>query len=175
MMKDPGWIICCVALASMAVATGILADEPASPAASSEDAIPSDVIPRVSVREARRQAEILHTALHSTVQLVHHHYYREDEGLRLPASVMKEIFAEIERDEHVQLRWLAVDGVAMNTDHEPQTDFERKAVALLKQGQSAIEEVDGDVYRRAGPIRLSSHCLKCHVPDRKRPTIAPPG
>jgi hypothetical protein len=23
------------------------------------------------------------------------------------------------------------------------------------------------MYRRAGPITLTNHCLKCHVPDRK--------
>jgi hypothetical protein len=40
-----------------------------------------------TVDQARRQAEILNDTLCATLQIVHHRYYREDEGLRLPANL----------------------------------------------------------------------------------------
>ena len=120
-----------------------------------------------TANEAWRQAEILHDTLHSTLQHVHHRFYREDEGLLLPAAVMKEVFADVERQQGIQLRWLAVEGQAMNTDHKPQNEFERAAFKALAAGKPAYEETTEGIYRRAGPITLSNQCLKCHVPDRK--------
>ena len=104
--------------------------------------------------------------MHATLQVVHHRLYREDEGLPLPAAALKEVFAEIEQEQQIKLRWLAVDGTAMNEDHKPRNAFERAAFDALKRGQSAFEQAENGVYRRAGPITLRNHCLKCHVPDR---------
>jgi hypothetical protein len=120
-----------------------------------------------SVDQARRQAEILHDTLHSTLQIVHHRYYREDEGLRLPAATLKEVFAELEQRQGIKVRWLAVEGQAMNTDHNPQDEFEHEAVKSLKADKPFYEQSANGHYRRAGPITLTNHCLKCHVPDRK--------
>jgi len=122
---------------------------------------------RHSVSEARQQAELLHTAMHSTLQVVHHHLYRPDEGLPLPAAVLKEVFADLEKEQHVTLRWLAVEGQAMNSDHKPQNAFEEAAVKALKSGAREYEQTENGIYRRAGAIILTNHCLKCHVPDRK--------
>ena len=119
------------------------------------------------LNEARRQAEILHTSIHSTLQVVHDRYYREDEGLPIPASILGDVFEELENTENIKLRWLAVEGLAMNTDHRPQDDFENEAVKVLKSGKSSHEQLENGLYRRAAPITLSSHCLKCHMPDRK--------
>lgn len=118
------------------------------------------------LEEARRQAEILHETIHSTLQLVHHQYYREDEGLPLPAAVLSHVFGELETEKGIRLRWLAVDGQAMNSDHKPQDAFETAAVKALKSGKRQFEQTEAGVYRHAGPITLSNHCLKCHVPDR---------
>ncbi|MBL8828476.1 MAG: DUF3365 domain-containing protein [Planctomycetaceae bacterium] len=120
-----------------------------------------------TVAEARRQAALLHDAMHAALQVVHHRFYREDEGLPLPAAVFQEIFADVEKEQNVKLRWLAVDGVAMNADHKPRDAFERDAFQALKSGQRAFDQATGGVYRRAGAIALTNHCLKCHVPDRK--------
>lgn len=105
--------------------------------------------------------------MHSTLQVVHHEYYRNDQGLPLPAAVLKDIFAELEQEQHVKLRWLAVEGQAMNTDHNPQNRFEEEAVEALKSGKRAYEFAENGVYRRAGSITLTNHCLKCHVPNRQ--------
>jgi hypothetical protein len=124
-------------------------------------------LPRTTTPQARRQAEILHTSIHATLQVVHDRYYREDEGLPIPAAVMGNVFKDIETDQNVRLRWLAVEGLAMNTDHLPQDTFETDAVRLLKSGEKFHEVTEQGLYRRAAPITLSSHCLKCHMPDRK--------
>jgi hypothetical protein len=124
-------------------------------------------IPRSTTTQARRQAEILHTSIHSTLRVVHDRYYREDEGLPIPAAIMGDVFKELESEQNVKLRWLAVEGLAMNTDHLPQDTFETEAVKSLKSGKSFHELSENGLYRRAAPITLNSHCLKCHMPDRK--------
>ena len=127
----------------------------------------ADSVELPTLREAKRQAEILHEAIHSTLQNVHHQYYREDEGLPLPAATLTDVFEDLESEQKIKLRWLAVEGLAMNADHKPQNDFEHEAVKVLKSGKREHELVAGGVYRRVGAITLSNHCLKCHVPDRK--------
>ncbi|MCA9037590.1 MAG: DUF3365 domain-containing protein [Planctomycetaceae bacterium] len=121
----------------------------------------------VTISAARIQAKLLHSTIHSTLRVVHDRYYREDELLPIPAAAMNEVFLEIEASENVKLRWLAVEGQAMNIDHVARNDFETKAVEALKSGQPFYEETTGEIYRRAAPITLSNHCLKCHMPDRK--------
>lgn len=122
---------------------------------------------RTTVEAARRQAELLHSAMHSTLQTVHHKLYRNDEGLPLPAAVLTTVFAELEAEQHVKLRWLAVEGQAMNVEHKPKDEFETQAVQALKAGQRSYEETASGVYRRAAAITLTNQCLKCHLPDRK--------
>lgn len=124
-------------------------------------------VPRYSIDGARRQAEVLHTAMHATLQAVHHGYYREDEGLPIPAVLMKDVFQELEKEQQVKLRWLAVEGQAMNSDHKPKDSFEEAAVNALKSGKKQFERVEQGVFRRAASITLTNQCLKCHVPDRK--------
>lgn len=123
--------------------------------------------PLPSAKEARQQADVLHEAVHAALQVVHHEYYREDEGLTIPAATLKKVFQELESRKKIKLHWLAVDAKAMNSDHLPQDEFERDAVTALAAGNEAHEIVDGGVYRHAGPITLTSECLKCHLPNRK--------
>ena len=144
--------------------TLICADETTVPQSESGSTEPSPVM---TTDEARRQAKILHSTIHSTLRVVHDRYYREDEALPIPAAAMGEIFKDIESIEHVKLRWLAVDGQAMNTDHVAGDAFETEAVKALKSGKLSHEEATDRIYRRAAPITLSNHCLKCHMPDRK--------
>ena len=122
---------------------------------------------RPTVEQARRQAELLHTSIHATLQVVHQRYYREDEGIPIPAGVLKDVFADLKKEHQVSLRWLAVDGQAMNTDHVAKDEFEKEAVKALQADKGAFERSEGGFYRRASAITLGSHCLKCHVPDRK--------
>src|SRR5690606_25395220 len=104
--------------------------------------------------------------MHASLQIVHHQYFREDEGVAIPAEVLKGVFAELQQRQGITLRWLVVQGQAMNSDHKPQDAFETAAVRALKRGAASHETVAGGVYRRAGPITLGNDCLKCHVPGR---------
>jgi hypothetical protein len=121
----------------------------------------------LSEAAARRQSTILYKLVDSTLRVTHDSYYVEDEGLPVPAAVLKEVFADIKTTQGITLRWLAVEGQAMNTDHKAQDDFERKAVKALKSGSKVYDQYAAGIYRRAAAITLENHCLKCHVPDRK--------
>ncbi|MCG6154594.1 c-type heme family protein [Rubinisphaera margarita] len=121
---------------------------------------------RENVVQARREAEVLHDTIHATLQLVHHAYYREDEGLPIPAATLKDVFEEVEKHRQVKLRWLAVDGQAMNVDHLPADEFETQAVEKLSAGEGSHEQTVDGIYRRAAAIKLTNVCLKCHLPDR---------
>ena len=119
-----------------------------------------------TLEEARARARLLHETFHATLQVVHHQYYREDEGLLIPARTLKAVFKELARSQNVELRWLAVNAQAMNVDHRAQDAFEKNAVKVLTSGKNEVECVDDEVYRHAGSITLSSECLKCHLPHR---------
>ena len=120
----------------------------------------------VTLQEARGQARLLHETLHATLQVVHREYYREDEGLTIPSSMLDVVFDKLARSTNVKFRWLAVNAQAMDIDHEAQNEFEKSAVKALASGKAAFESVDNEVYRRAGRITLFSQCLKCHLPNR---------
>jgi len=133
------------------------ADEPSKPAV---------IAPRPSVDEARERARMLHETIHDTLQIVHSRYYREDEGLPIPAATLKLVFEGLAERNSIQLRWLVIDAKAMNTDHKPRDEFEKAAAQALGSGKEEYELVADGVYRRVGLITLSSECLKCHLPGR---------
>ena len=120
----------------------------------------------LSAEEARQRARLLHGTIHDTLQVVHARYFREGERLAIPAAAMRDVFDTIEDRDGVTLRWLVVDGSAMNVDHRPQDAFEKEAAAALASGKPEHEQASGGVYRYAGPITLRAECLKCHLPSR---------
>lgn len=137
-------------------------------AASDESKRTSAAAPQLpSVNEARERAKLLHETIHSTLHVVHHHYYREDEELTIPGVALKRVFHELAESRNVRLRWLAVDAQAMNVEHNAKDEFEQQAVKALASGRSDFEAADDGVYRFAGAITLGSECLKCHLPNRK--------
>ncbi len=104
--------------------------------------------------------------MHATLQVVHLQYFREDEGVAIPAATLRSVFRELSRRQGVELRWLAVNAQAMNKDHEPASDFEKEAAAKLAAGSPSHEQTEAGTYRRVGKIVLESECLKCHQPTR---------
>ena len=50
----------------------------------------------------------------------------------------------------------------MSIQHEPKTEFDRKAVAALSAGKESFEVVENGVYQRVGVIPLGSSCVGCH-------------
>lgn len=158
-------------IAAVSLAWGIYASGPDASIAAEDatiderDATAEAALP--SVHEARGRADLLHETVHATLQVVHHQFYREDQGLPIPAATLKDVFDELSRSRNVELRWLAVNAQAMNVDHEPVDAFERDAVKALAAGKESIEHVEKGVYRRAATITLRSECLKCHLPNRR--------
>lgn len=122
--------------------------------------------PLPTVDEARGRARLLHGTIHDTLQIVHARYYREDEGLAIPAAALERVFLALAERHDVEIRWLAVDAQVMNIDHKPRDEFEERAVKALGAGEDEFDLAQEGVYRYAGPITLGSECLKCHLPSR---------
>lgn len=134
-------------------------------------AVPSDgptkqTTPAPTVDEARQRARLLHETVHDTLQIVHAQYFEDNAGQILPAASLKNVFQAVEENNGVKLRWLVVEGRAMNIDHNPKDDFEKEAAKALTSGQGEYERFANGVYRYAGPITLRAECLKCHMPNR---------
>ena len=66
----------------------------------------------------------------------------------------------------MKLKWLTVNTDVVNVDHEAETEFEKAAVKALAAGRPFFEQVTSQRYDFAGPIRLRSQCLKCHLKRR---------
>lgn len=116
--------------------------------------------------EARARARLLHETVGGALQVMHRDFFLEDESSVIPSHSLEDVFHELARSQHVQLRWLVVNADAMNIDNKPKTEFEKRAVKALAAGEEAYESVEADSYSYAGTIRLASQCLKCHVPRR---------
>ncbi|QDT32501.1 c-type heme family protein [Thalassoglobus polymorphus] len=137
------------------------ADEPAN--ASSEEVSPQK--PK-SVAEARQQAKMLYETVHGMLQIVHRDFFDEEESLKIPSASFEEVFEEIKHTQGVSMRWISVNTEAMNVDNEPKTKFEKDAVKELITGKEEYESATDEAFQFVGTIRLSSRCLKCHVPRR---------
>jgi len=118
------------------------------------------------ISEARGRARLLHETIHGTLQVVHRDFFREDEKLPIPSASFEDVFEEVARSQKVKVRWLAVDTQAMNVDHKPTSVFDKQAVKALRSGQTEFESLENGSYHYVGTIRLSAHCLKCHLPAR---------
>ncbi len=120
----------------------------------------------VSVDEARQQAKLLHETVHGMLQVVHRDFFDEEESLKIPSASFEDVFEELEQSHGVSLRWMSVNTKAMNVDNEPETDFEKDAAKALISGKKEYEASNGETFQYVGTVRLSSRCLKCHVPRR---------
>jgi hypothetical protein len=164
-MAQRTWTLCVllVVAASVYLATvGVGAPPPHDSVATTgtEEDLPTTVL------EARGRARLLHETMHGVLQVVHRDFFRDDQRLSIPSRSLEDVFKELERGSQVKMHWLAVNADAMNVDNNPRDDFEKDAVQALASGKPEFEAFEGNVYRFAGPIRLASQCLKCHVPRR---------
>lgn len=133
-----------------AAVTGAESDEP-----------DAEKTPRVSVEVARDRAQLMHEVYTSTLDMLHHRYFRADKAI-IPARAMEDIFGDIERESHMQARWISVNLPAMGIDHEPESEFEKQAAKKIAKGEESVELVDDGYYRRAGAISLNGGCISCH-------------
>ncbi|QDV66771.1 hypothetical protein Poly24_04590 [Rosistilla carotiformis] len=138
----------------------VSADEPTGEPTAMEVAAPA------TLSEARSRATLLHETLHGTLQVVHRDFFDEDDSHTIPSASLEDVFEALADSFQVDLKWLVVNTDIVNVDHRPEDAFERAAVKALAAGKPYFDGVEGDRYRFAGPIRLASQCLKCHVKHR---------
>ena len=117
---------------------------------------------KLSVDVARDRAIVMQEVYAATLEMLHQRYFHRDRSL-LPARAMQDIFAEVEQRSQVQARWISASLPAMSTDHEPESDFEKRAAKEIAEGKAQLETWDNDTYRRAVAIPLEGGCLGCHA------------
>lgn len=144
---------CFVLSAPLAVAALLLADM-----AGADDGIANDS----AIAQARERAKLLQEVYASTLDVLHHRYFKPNLPV-LPARAMEDVFSEVSRKAKVQARWLAINTKAMSIDHEPRTDFDRKAATALSRGEAVYEQVSDGVLHRVGAIPLNGGCVSCHA------------
>lgn len=127
---------------------------------------------RPAITEARERAKLLHKVYASTLEVMHHHYFRADRAV-LPARALDDVFAEIDKQSKIKTRWIAVNTPAMSINHEPESEFEKKAATELASGKSEFDRVEDGYYRRASVIPLGPSCAGCHTKLFSTPSKTP--
>jgi hypothetical protein len=117
---------------------------------------------RVPLAAARERAKLMHDIYAATLDMMHQRYFHGDRAV-VPARAMQDVFSEIKRQTHTEARWISVNLKPMSIDHEPSSDFEKKAAKELASGKAELEVVEDGYYRRAGAIPLSGGCIGCHA------------
>lgn len=115
----------------------------------------------VSVANARQQAKLMHDIYSSTLDSMHHHFFRRDRAV-LPARALEDVFADMEKRSKVKAKWISVNTKAMSIHHEPKSAFEKKAAEAIASGKEDFERVEDGYYHRAAAIPLGSGCVSCH-------------
>ena len=110
---------------------------------------------------ARDRAKQMHEIYSATLEVIHRRYFH-GERATIHARAMEEVVAEMKHRSKIEARWISVNTKAMCIDHDPKTEFEKRAAKELAEGKMAIEIVENGYYRRAGAISLNSGCLSCH-------------
>lgn len=117
-------------------------------------------------KEARARAQMLHEMARGALQVMHRDFFDEENSHSIPSASLEDVFQEMHKSYEVKMKWLTVNTDVVNIDHQAETQFEKDAVKTLAAGKSFAELVTADRYEFAGPIRLGSQCLKCHVKRR---------
>lgn len=127
---------------------------------------PSESMPASNESEARARAMMLHEVVRGALQVMHRDFFDEDNADAIPSASLEDVFHEMGKSYDMRFKWLIVNTDVVNVDHQAETAFEKAAVKALAAGEPFAEETTESRYRFAGPIRLRSQCLKCHVKRR---------
>lgn len=151
----------CVALVLCAELSGDEANRPES-GEKAEPAKESDREHRVSVAIARDRAKLVHEIYASTLRVMHQRYFHGDNAA-VPARAMEDVFSEIAWRSKVEAKWISANLQPMGVNHEPRTEFEKRAAKEISAGKDEYESIEKGTYRRAGAILLGAGCIKCHA------------
>ena len=127
---------------------------------------------RLTVAAARDQAKLMHKIYASTLEVMHQHYFHKNRTM-VPARAMEDVFEEMDVHSQIKARWISVNTRAMGVDHEPRSDFDRKAAAEIASGKDEYEVVTDQTYQRAGVIHLGASCVSCHTGFFTEPAKTP--
>jgi hypothetical protein len=160
----PGIVACCIGLLCFAIAAS--AESPAGDKTPQDDKSVSESGSkmedlRVDRGIARDRAKQMHEIYLVTLDVIHHRYFHKDRAI-IPARAMEDIFSEMKQRSRVEAHWISVNTKAMSIDHDPNTEFEKRAAKELGEGKTEVEVVEDGYYRRAGAIPLHGGCLRCH-------------
>ena len=132
------------------------AESGSSPAAAEEK------VARVPVSVARDRARLMHSIYSTTLGVMHDRYFHVDRSI-VPARAMEDVFSEIEQETGSKANWISVNLKAMSINHEPSTEFEKRAAKEIATGESEVETTEDGYYRRATAIPMAGGCISCHA------------
>ncbi len=116
----------------------------------------------VPLNVARDRAKLMHSIYTTTLGVMHDRYFHADRSI-VPARAMEDVFSEIEQETGSKANWISVNLKAMSINHEPSTDFEKRAAKEIATGESAVETTEDGYYRRATAIPMTGGCISCHA------------
>jgi hypothetical protein len=93
---------------------------------------------------------------------MHDRYFHADRSI-VPARAMEDVFSGIEQETGSKANWISVNLKAMSINHEPSTEFEKRAAKEIATGESEVETTEDGYYRRATAIPMTGGCISCHA------------
>lgn len=118
------------------------------------------------LERTRREVRLLDDIYKTAIVLITTHYVNDKDTL--PAgSAFRALFEAVEKKGWHSVRLLDATGDPYNPENEPKSDFEKKAITKLLEGEASFEEVveeDGKRFLLAAtaiPV-LMEKCTMCH-------------
>ncbi len=171
------FILCAVvAICAGGVLFAEASDEPASdskPTAESKDvsaaatdaqkpAPENDDVHRVPVAVARDRVKVMQEIYLTTLHVMHDRYFHADRSI-VPARAMEDVFTEMERQTGSKANWISVNLKAMSINHEPKTEFEKRAAREIAAGEATVEVIEDGYFRQASAVSMTGGCISCHA------------
>ena len=152
-MNSRSWVGLCVlaGAALLFIATADLLGEPPDKEADQSD----PPKPKITVQEARARAKLLQITYESTLISVHRAYFEDGKRMMVPARVLEDVFYWVDQETGGETRWISVNTEAMNIDHEPESEIEKKAA---KDTRFRRRRVRADRGRSLLPRQPDSTC-----------------
>lgn len=132
----------------------------------------NEEVPRVPIAVARDRAKIMQGIYLTTLHVMHERYFHADRAI-IPARAMEDVFTEIERQTGSKANWISVNMKAMSINHEPKTEFEKRAAREFVTGEEVVEVIEDGYFRQASPVSMTGGCISCHAGFFNQPSKSP--
>ena len=110
------------------------------------------VVPRVPLAVVRDRAKLMHEIYSATLEVMHDRYFHADRAI---VRARWRMSFSPGCSTGSQANWISVNLKAMSINHEPKTDFEKRAAREIVVGETEIEEIKDGMYRRASAIPMT--------------------